>query len=401
MQDPFNAFIDSDWVAAPTNDGPLSGKSFAVKDIYDLKGHTCSFGNPDWLKTHGPATKNAPVVEKLLGAGANGKGVTHTVEMAFSLIGHNPHYGTPINPNALDCDPGGSSSGSASAVAGSLVDFALGSDTGGSVRIPASHCGIYGLRPTHDRIPLEGISPLAPSLDTIGWFARDPKLLRQVGQVLLPDWKTPNEKIKLLYPVELWAQTKPEVKAAFEPVLNIFTELFGPIEDAELTINNSQIEDWFMPFRDAQGWEIWQSHKDWVTQAKPSFGPGVSDRMEWVSTITEAQRDAGTAIRESVSEHLHSLLKDGALMVFPTSPDGAPYRDLDTEGMEAFRYNALRMTSVSGLTRTPQITLPFGQIDGRPIGLSFLGWRGADEKLLALAEAIGGLANNGQAPITV
>lgn len=401
MKDPFHAFIDESWRANPTGDGLLAGKSFAVKDIFDIEGHTSSFGNPDWLRTHLPAKQNAPVIEKLLQAGANGHGITHTVEMAFSLIGHNPHYGTPLNPNALDCDPGGSSNGSAAAVAGSLVDFALGSDTGGSVRIPASHCGIYGLRPTHNRIALEGILPLSNSLDTIGWFARDPKLLRQVGQVLLPTWEQPSKKIDLLYPIELWEQATDDVQKIFSTVLDVLTELFGPVEKVNLADSVNPMSDWFLPFRNAQGWEIWNNHKDWVEKENPNFGDGVAERMKWVSTITDDERDVGIKLRENISKRLENILGENGLFVFPTSPDGAPLRDQDTDKMEAFRFNALRMTSVSGLTGTPQITIPFGQIGGRPIGLSFLGWRGQDEKLLALAEAIGGLANNGQAPITV
>lgn len=401
MHDPFYAFIDANWAAAPTADGPLSGKSFAVKDIFDIKGHVSSFGNPDWLKTHSQATKNAPVIDKLLNAGANGLGIAHTVEMAFSLIGHNPHFGTPLNPNALDCDPGGSSSGSAAAVAGSLVDFALGSDTGGSVRIPASHCGLYGLRPTHNRIALEGILPLSPSLDTIGWFARDPKLLRQVGQILIPDWQQPSTKIKLLYPNELWAQTTEEVQNVFFPMLDVLSELFGNIEKVNLADDNNPMTDWFLPFRNAQGWEVWQNHKSWVENENPEFGDGVAERMKWVSTITKSEREEGVALRKDISKRLKDILGNDGLFVFPTSPNTAPLRDQDVEGMEAFRYNALRMTSVSGLTGTPQITIPLGQVRGCPVGLSFLGWRGQDEKLLALAEAIGGLANNGQALITV
>ncbi|MDH5535005.1 MAG: amidase family protein, partial [Betaproteobacteria bacterium] len=167
--------------------GGLAGTTFAAKDIYNIAGHKTGFGSPDWLTTHEAATATAPVVQRLLDAGANLIGKTHTDEMAYSLNGENPHYGTPINPNAPGRIPGGSSNGSAAAVAGGLCDFALGSDTGGSVRAPASFCGIFGVRPTHGRILLDGVCPLAPSFDTVGWFARDAALLERVGQVLLND----------------------------------------------------------------------------------------------------------------------------------------------------------------------------------------------------------------------
>src|SRR5688572_8418558 len=167
--------------------GPLAGLTFAAKDIYDVAGAKTGFGCPDWLRTHEPAARTAPAVQRLLDAGAHLVGKTHTEEMAWSLTGENAHYGTPVNVNAPGRVPGGSSSGSAAAVAAGVVDFAIGSDTGGSVRLPASYCGILGMRPTHGRISLEGVCPLAPSFDTCGWFARDAGVFERVGRVLLRD----------------------------------------------------------------------------------------------------------------------------------------------------------------------------------------------------------------------
>src|SRR3954464_9967927 len=186
--DALNAFGRHTHVALRTSvEGPLSGLTFAAKDIYDIAGHKTGFGSPDWLRTHDAATHTAPTVERLLDAGADMVGRTHTDEMTFSLNGENAHYGTPVNVNAPGRIPGGSSSGSAAAVAGALVDFALGSDTGGAGRGPASFCGGYGIRPTHGRVSLEGACPLASSFDTAGWFARDPGILERVGAVLLEE----------------------------------------------------------------------------------------------------------------------------------------------------------------------------------------------------------------------
>lgn len=165
--------------------GPLAGVTLAVKDLFDVAGLPTGAGSPEWLATHPVPNESAAAVSRLLDAGAHIVGKTHTDELAWSLNGENAHYGTPQNPNAPGRIPGGSSSGSAAAVAGSLVQIALGSDTGGSVRLPASYCGIYGIRPTHGRIDLRGVVPLAPSYDTVGWFARDPMLLSTVGKVLL------------------------------------------------------------------------------------------------------------------------------------------------------------------------------------------------------------------------
>src|SRR5436190_14269818 len=163
-QDNLGAFCrQSDVAVQGTGAGPLANLIFGVKDIYGVAGHKTGFGSPDWLATHGPATRTAPSVQILLDAGADLVGKTHSDELTFSLQGENAHYGTPINVNAPGRIPGGSSSGSAAAVAGGLVDFALGSDPGGSVWAPASCCRVYGLPPTHGRHSLAHQGPLASS----------------------------------------------------------------------------------------------------------------------------------------------------------------------------------------------------------------------------------------------
>jgi len=184
--DKCNAFVPGEMLTVdPNRTGKLSPLTFAVKELYDVKGFVTGSGNPHWKKTHPVAQVTAPSVEILLNEGATLMGKTISDEMAFSLDGENVHYGTPLNPKCPDRIPGGSSSGAASAVAGGLVDFALGTDTAGSVRIPASYCGIYGFRPTHCTISLEHIHPMASSFDVVGWFARTPDILTRVGSVLL------------------------------------------------------------------------------------------------------------------------------------------------------------------------------------------------------------------------
>jgi hypothetical protein len=212
--DPYNAFCRQnhvEWDGAP--DGPLRGLTFAVKDVFDIAGHRTGNGNPLWLETHPPATRTASAVERLLAAGAKMVGKTHTDELAYSLNGENVHYGTPINPRAPGRIPGGSSSGSAVAVAGSLVDFALGSDCGGSVRLPASYCGIYGIRTTHGLVPADGVVDLAKSFDTVGWFARDAAMMLRVGEVLLPSARDFVPK-RLLIAEDAFAFVGAEIAAA-------------------------------------------------------------------------------------------------------------------------------------------------------------------------------------------
>ena len=196
--DPLNAFCkDSQAYLPGAAAGPLSGLTFAAKDIFDVAGHVTGGGNPDWKATHQPADKSAWVVEALTNAGAAMVGKTLTDELTRGIFGENAHYGTPTNPRAPGCVPGGSSSGSASAVAGGLL-ICFGSDTGGSVRVPASFCGLYGLRPSHGTIPLDGILLQAPSFDTIGWFARDLQTFSRVGSVLLESSSTPTRPQRLV-----------------------------------------------------------------------------------------------------------------------------------------------------------------------------------------------------------
>src|SRR5690606_31272858 len=185
-RDPLNAFLDYPEVAVSSStEGPLAGLTLAVKDIFDVAGYPTGGGNPDKLAESPIATKTASAIQALLDAGARFIGKTQTEELTFSMIGMNAHYPTPVNPRAPQRVTGGSSSGSVAAVAGGLADIAAGSDTNGSIRAPASFCGLLGLRTTHGRIPLDCTMALAPSFDTFGWFAKDAATYAKVGDVLL------------------------------------------------------------------------------------------------------------------------------------------------------------------------------------------------------------------------
>src|SRR5437763_14384929 len=168
--DESNAFVTT-FDLSPTGSGPLDGLCFAVKDVIDVAGCKTACGNPTWRDSHPPAAAHAVCVEQLLLAGARCVGKTICDELAFSLLGENHFYGTPLNAHAPDRVPGGSSSGSASAVACDLVEFALGTDTAGSTRVPASNCGIWGFRTLHDFVSIAGVNTLAPSFDSVGVLA--------------------------------------------------------------------------------------------------------------------------------------------------------------------------------------------------------------------------------------
>ena len=218
--DRFGAFCANEVRLAGAAGGPLAGLTFAAKDLFDVAGHVTGAGNPDWLASHPPAARTAPVVQRLVDAGATMIGKTHTDELSRGIFGENAHYGTPINPKAPDRVPGGSSSGSAAAVAGGLVDFALGTDTGGSVRVPASFCGLYGIRPTHGRLPFDGVMAQAPSFDTIGWFAREPQLLARIATVLLGIEPARTLPRRLVVAEDAFAIAEPDNARALKPAVD-------------------------------------------------------------------------------------------------------------------------------------------------------------------------------------
>ena len=367
-------------------EGPLAGLKFAVKDIYDVAGQKTGFGSPDWLRTHEPAARTAPAVQALLDAGAHLVGKTLTDEMAWSLTGENAHYGTPINVNAPGRIPGGSSSGSASAVAAGVVDFAIGSDTGGSVRGPASFCGILGIRPTHGRISLESVCPLAPSFDTCGWFARDAAVFERVGRVLLRDDAPAPAPARLLLAQDAFEFAGEETKKALKPALDKVAALVGRPEP--VTVGDEPLSRWMDYFRFPQGVEAWACHGGWVTRIKPEFGPGIKERFAWAPTIDPRDVARAKVRREEITRRMADLLAGGAVLALPSTPGIALLRNSPPRELDGLRSRALSILCIAGLARLPQVSLPLARLDGCPLGLSLIAARGNDILLLALAKAL-------------
>lgn len=381
MRDPFRAFCDFNEVAldgAPV--GPLKGVTFAVKDVFDIAGHRTGNGNPTWLDTHPPATHTASAVTHLLDAGATMLGKTQTDELTYSINGENVHYGTPTNPKAPDRIPGGSSSGSAVAVAGELVDFALGTDCGGSVRIPASYCGIYGIRTSHGAVPTDGVIALAKSFDTVGWFARTPQMMRRVGDILLPPGPDFVPR-RLLIAADAFAFVGPEVTAALAGAVAQLKAAFG--EHHDVRVYTGEPSAWSGIFRVLQGDEIRSRHCAWIDAHQPQFGPGIAERFRWIRTIDPAEVERLRPQREAVAKHMASILGDDALLCLPTAPGAAPKLNTPQAELEGFRGKAFALLSIAGLARLPQINLPLGMMDGCPLGVSLIAPRGRDRGLLA------------------
>ncbi len=367
--------------------GPLDGLAFGLKDIFDVAGHRTGFGSPDWLRTHEPAPASASVLRRLLASGARMVGKTHTEEMAFSLTGENAHYGTPVNPAAPDRVPGGSSSGSAAAVAGGLVDFAIGSDTGGSVRAPASFCGIYGMRPTHGRIALDGVCPLAPTFDTCGWFTRDAALLARVGRVLLhTEVTTSMPRVRVVVASDAFALATEATRLALAPAVQEVERHFGPA--TPVTVADEGLTEWFEVFRVLQYDDIWRTHGAWVQSCRPTFGPQIAPRFDAVSRVQPSAAAQMTVHRDAIRSRLDALLSDDTMLVMPTAPDVAPKLDLPPQDTVAVRERMLALLCVAGLGGLPQLSIPAATVNGAPVGLSLIAARGRDELLLSAACAL-------------
>jgi amidase len=371
--------------------GPLVGLDFAAKDIFDVAGTVTGCGNPDWARTHPAAEADAPAVVSLLAAGARLTGKTITDELAYSLNGQNFHYGTPTNSNAPGRIPGGSSCGSAAAVAGGVVDTALGSDTGGSVRIPASYCGVFGLRPTHGRIPLDGVMPLAPSYDTVGWFARDAALLQRVGGVLLESHSGESyEPNRLVLAVDALNLALPEARERLAPLVTRLQQRLGGAE-ALFAGGEHDLEHWMTVFRVTQGHEIWRVHGDWITRTQPTFGPEIQERFEWAASIDDESAAAAAKEREAFGARLRERLSEpGTVLCLPTAPGIAPRLDADAESVRNHRTRVLSLTCIAGLAGLPQVTMPLASLSGCPLGLSLIAGPGGDEMLLGFAASFAG-----------
>lgn len=384
-RDPFNAFLDYSQVPVPNAEsGPLARLSLAVKDIFDVAGYRTGCGNPDKLAEAVPARRTAPAVQMILDAGARFAGKTQTDELAFSLMGINAHFPTPVNAAAPERVTGGSSSGSAAAVAAGLAAIAVGSDTGGSIRAPASFCGLIGLRTTHDRISLEGAMPLAASFDTFGWFAEDIEVYEAVGKLLLGrDQGRASLKSALSLPDMEAFLVGPDEKAEYDRI----SALAGEARASAWPFT-STVDELYWCFRHLQAHEAWAAHGDWISAADRHLGPGIKDRFLFGARLEEKTVKAETVRRLVFRAELEAMLGPDGFLVLPTVPGAAPLKTSVFEQTQAYREQAQRLLCLSGLSGFPQISLPLGKVQGAPFGLSLLGPAGSDIALIRLGRKL-------------
>lgn len=363
-------------------EGPLAGLRFAAKDLFDVAGRITGAGNPDWAAAQAPAPAHAEAVARLLAAGARLVGKTVTDEISLGLLGENAFDGTPLNPRAPDRVPGGSSSGSASAVAQGLCDAALGTDTGGSVRVPASFCGLFGMRPTHGRVPTAGMLPQAPSSDTAGWFAARGEVFARVGEVLIGEAPGPLPS-RLTLAIDCFGFAGPGVAEALTPAVAKLEALIGP--GTEDMLAPPGLAAWAQAQRTLQLAEAWATFGPWVEAAVPRFSWLVARTLMAGSATTEAQQAPARLVRDEARGRLAHLTRAGGCIALPATPDPAPLKGLPLAAMDRARERINANCAVGGLTGHPVLVLPAGEVEGAPVGLAVIGARGADASLLALA----------------
>jgi amidase len=385
--DDFGAFVPGERFRLEGKaDGPLAGLTFAAKDLFDVAGHVTGGGNPDWGRVHPIPTRHAWAVQRLLDAGATLIGKTITDEVSLGILGENPFDGTARNPRAPGRVPGGSSSGSAVAVAAELCDTALGTDTGGSVRVPASFCGLYGIRPTHGRLDVTGMMRQAPTSDTTGWFARDADTFARVSAVMLGE-AIPGELPKrLIVATDAFAIADVTTAAALQPLVERLGRLIGTVDHEAIAPHG--LVAWANAQRTLQPSEAWEIFKDWIDRVNPRMQFSVARNLAAAAAITGAERARAASLRDMARTRMKKLLPPGTILCQPTTPFPAPLCGQPLSVLDPLRERITRLCCHGGLTGVPQLVIPGSTVDGLPVGLSIIGGHGADATLVRVARAL-------------
>ncbi|WP_415229123.1 amidase [Psychromonas sp.] len=372
---------------SPINAGALSGYTFVFKDLFDVAGYLTGAGNPTWLATHKIAAHSSELILGLLKQGASCVGRVQSDELAYSLNGQNIHYGTPLNPIAPDCLPGGSSSGSAVAVANKEADFSIGTDTGGSVRVPASYCGLYGLRPTLARFNLEHCFELSKSFDTAGIFTRDLILMQKVFTALNQAPAEGTSARTIYLDSTLATQLSSE---RLKRLQDCCTEAGITLLNGDfLAENRLTLEALSLLFRTIQGYEIIKKHGQWLAEFGHRLDPSIYQRVEWSRSISAEQYAQAKNRQTDFQQQLLILLQQQAgLWLIPTTPSGPPKLTLAGDELAKYRSDLMGLTSIAGLSGFPQLHLPMSGLAEGPCGISLLGLPNSEGQLFATAQRL-------------
>lgn len=377
----------------PAGTGPLDGLSVAVKDLFALEGFPVGAGNPARLAGAAPETTTAAVPAALLAAGASVAGIARTDEFAYSLAGTNAHYGTPPNPLAPGRISGGSSSGSASAVSLGQADAGLGTDTGGPIRVPAAYQGLFGIRTSHGAVSVEGLLPLAPSFDTVGWLTRDAETLAAVGGVLLPG--SAGSSAGASAAAFTRTSVPPELLALAEPGIGEAIREFVAAPELPPASTDpfpaEELPGWLAAFQTVQGFEAWQQHGAWIEAHPDSLGDDVAERFATASRITTDQAEAARDVLRYARQRIRAFV-GGGLLVLPSASSVAPLLTevaqssaLGGSTIDAVRRATMQLTCIAGIAGLPALSHPLVTPGGLPCGVSIVGNVHRDLDLLRLA----------------
>lgn len=385
--DPLMAFVRDNHIALEgSKEGKLKDLVFAAKDVFMIKGSTVGNGHPDWLKHHGPDPFTSSAITKLLNQGADLVGKTICDELCYSISGENWHYGSPINPHDVRRFTGGSSSGSGAATAGGLVDFALGSDCLGSVRMPASYNGLFGMRPSYQRVANDGEAPYCISMDVLGYVAAEPDVFVKLSEVLL-DEDSEKTTFKQLYVAkDCFDTVDADVKAAFEPAVEFIKTHLDDSKD--VIVAPEGLDSWVDAFRLVQGYEVWESYGGFVNRYAPRISRGPKERLEWASTITLNQYNEALTIKKEIEDYFTRFLPHDAILILPTGASVAPLRTASLEDINRERHQSSNLLCISPLTGTPQVTVPLVKLHDVPMGLTLISNKGTDMELVRFAAKV-------------
>ncbi|XP_047954594.1 outer envelope protein 64, chloroplastic-like isoform X1 [Salvia hispanica] len=407
----FGAFIERLQLLPPSQPlppkapHPLTGLSFAVSDVFDVEGLVTGFGNPDWSRTHEPATRTCPVVAALVDGGATCVGKTVVDDMALGVSGENRHYESPTNPAAPARVPGGASSGAAVAVAAKLADFSLGIDTDGGVRLPAGNCAVVGFRPSHGTVSLSGVIPVSESLDTVGWFAKDPSVLRRVGHVLLQVPYAAQRKPRTFVIADDCFQLSKLPADRTQVVIKSIEKLYG-----RQVLRHENLGDYIKlkvpslkTFSVGQSngdgkssplgmlanamqiikcYEFRQNHNEWINSVKPTLDPVISAQLREASDLTDADVEKCRTIRIELRSAIDALVKDDGILVIPTALGPPPKLEAKENYSKEYLIQATTLSSVASMSGCCQVAVPLGIHEKCPVSLSLLARHGADRFLL-------------------
>jgi aspartyl-tRNA(Asn)/glutamyl-tRNA(Gln) amidotransferase subunit A len=356
---------------------PREGIALGVKDLFDTAGLTTTYGSAIFAE-HVPA-ETAEAVRRLEAAGYANVGKTNLHEFAYGTTSENPHFGNVPNPIAPDRVSGGSSGGSAAALAAGLVDAALGSDTGGSIRIPAACCGIVGFKPTHGLVPLEGCFPLAPSLDHGGPMGRDVETCAEMLAALVPELE--RRALGSLEEVQVgiaWTgHAQPLVRERVEEAAAHFPRarrIELPLAEEARTVFMREVAD---------------VHRELYAEQGDLYSANVAAKLELCLAVTDSEYQAGLAGRERYREAFEEAMDGLDLLVTPTLPFVAPYAGQDEREL---RRGLTLLTWPLNVLGAPALALPCGPAeDGLPASVQVAARRGDDALVLAAGVLLEGL----------